>query len=132
MTGWVLVAIMEVVFLYVVLAPRKWKPWSRRADRNEAIRIEVWRSTHPFDESKDARTDRFIAACEGRLTCNTTDVAVMKIEHDHLIDWGLLDPDEPTPYSHYLWNQDLIKNFTPLERQIISAQLSVLAQDGET
>lgn len=74
----------------------------------------------------DARLDAHIAVVEhGRVTGNTTDPNVMWSEHHHLVDAGLLDPDEPTPWTQYQYQRRLFGEFTPQERARIRIEIGM-------
>ena len=129
--GYVALYTIFAIEMYVFFAPRSWKPWARRHDRAvaaHAARRAAAYAARPATkmsarDKADARTDRYIAACEGRITGNDSEFEVMAEEHRHMEEAGLLDPDQPTPWSHYQWRQKQTKEFTPEERMIIRYRL---------
>lgn len=72
--------------------------------------------------------DAYIAAVEhGPLrTTTTTDSAVMEAEHRWLAEAGLLDPDQPTPWTHYQYQRALRREFTEEERVRIRVALGMV------
>ena len=44
-----------------------------------------------------------------------------------LIEFGLLDPDQPTPQAHARYRHDLFAEFTPMERAMIRSSLGLIA-----
>jgi hypothetical protein len=125
MPAWAWVALYSVfaVEMYIIKAPRSWKPWSRRADRAKARRSVSYTSRtvsrRSFVSPADAATDRLVAAYEGQITGNHTEPEVMAEEHKHLVAAGLLDPDQPTPWSHHQWRTQASRDFTPEERMVL-------------
>jgi hypothetical protein len=120
--AWIAIYAVFIIEMYIIKAPRSWKPWARRHDRARAQRASAYakREFRPSHITRtDARTDRVIAAYEGVVTGNSTDPAVMVQEQQHLVENGLLDPDQPTPWAHYQWLQNASRDFTPEERMVI-------------
>jgi hypothetical protein len=79
--------------------------------------------------SSDARFDTIISIDEGDIRGRTGDPQVMFAEHKALLDAGLLDFDQPTPYSHWKYQQRFFQEFTPEERMTIRLYLGMV-QDG--
>jgi hypothetical protein len=77
-----------------------------------------------IDRHEDAHLDAVIAAEENR-DFRVPYPAVMKMEHDFLMEAGLLDPGEPTRWSDYAYRQEMTAEFTPEERWLIRAQLGL-------
>lgn len=127
--AWIVIYSVFAIEMYIIKAPRSWKPWSRRADRARAARTARATSyAHPpirpsYNARADAALDRAVAAYEGQITGNATDPAVMAEEHKNLVAAGLLDPDQPTPWSHHQWRQAATSDFTPEERMVIRGNL---------
>lgn len=84
----------------------------------------------------DAFMDAHTNAIHGFIRPNTTDPEAMRLEHEALVEAGVLDPDQPTPYTHYLYQQALGAEFTPLERMQLRvlhdlAELSASGGEGQ-
>jgi len=72
----------------------------------------------------DALDDALIAAAEHH-DFRSNHPEVMRLEHEHLIKAGLLDPDEPTRWSHLQHQRRMQAEFTPIERQMIRTILGM-------
>ena len=73
----------------------------------------------------DAQLDAIVSAHEGRITGDITDPHLMLAEHSALVDAGVLDPDQPTPWSHHAHMEALRAEFTSTERATIRAVLGM-------
>lgn len=59
----------------------------------------------------------------------TTDAEVeMFLEHERLVDAGLLDPDQPTPWGHLVHLRRMEAEFRPQERRLIRAVLGLTGE----
>lgn len=75
---------------------------------------------------RDAFLDAGIAECEWPIGDWPTDPSLMEQRHRGAVEAGLLDPDEPTPYTHWLYQQEITKEFTSMERAQVRITLGML------
>jgi hypothetical protein len=74
----------------------------------------------------DAEFDAYVAAYEHPTTeANTTNVGIMRKQHEAWEDAGVLDPDQPTPWSHYLYQRAMTTEFTPAERAALRVRMEL-------
>jgi len=125
MPAWSLIVIWAIAILeiYVLGAPRSWKPWLRHRPRANTTAARSGPTAHYTRSPADDLLDSYIAADEGQITGTTTYPQTMKREHESLVAAGLLDPDQPTPYSHHLRLQQAERDFSPEERRLIRGYL---------
>lgn len=69
--------------------------------------------------------DAWVAAKQGRVTGETRDPEIMRLEHNTLVEAGLLDQGQPTPWSHYRYLTALHADFTASERAFIRTALGM-------
>jgi hypothetical protein len=82
------------------------------------------------DRGWEARYDAYVQTVEngprpGRM--NTTDPEIMRVEHEWLDERGLLEPGEPTPWTHHLHQQINadVAAMEPWERDALAAALTL-------
>lgn len=54
------------------------------------------------------------------------DPDIMRLEENALVEAGLLDPDQPTRWSHHQGQRRLYGDFSPEERAYIRLQLGMV------
>jgi hypothetical protein len=74
----------------------------------------------------DAHFDAVVAAHEHPTGNHPQTPAVMQAQHHALAEAGLLNPDEPTPWAHHLYQQRLRAEFTPDERAELRVRLGMV------
>lgn len=82
----------------------------------------------------DADFDAFVAMNEHEpelLAYDGSDPYVLLLQHNLLVDAGLLDPDEPTHYNHYEYQRIRRSEFTPLERAALRELILLPVEDGD-
>lgn len=102
-------------------------PWNRKPTPTPLSAAERHRR-----RVYDAQADACMAAAECPLSAagNTTDPEIMRVWDAHAREVGLLDPDEPTPYSHHL-HQQIARDVAEMEPWERDAYESALAASGE-
>lgn len=68
--------------------------------------------------------DDIIAAVEHN-DFRSNDPEVLRLEHEFLVENGLLEPGEPTRWSHYCYRKAMDAEFTSRDRAVIRDKLGM-------
>jgi len=68
---------------------------------------------------------------EGRVMMSEPMQSATRRRHQIMVENGLLDPDQPTEWSHQQYTQQMQAEFTPQERQIIRFELGLRGENSD-
>lgn len=119
--GWWIILVVGYLFVFAL--------W-RLADRMSQLPPSSSRPLSRVQRKRDAEFDELIVSTENpayflhRGEWPVT-LAAQEVYHRWLDEQGLLEPGEPTPYSHATYEREMTAPFSPDERRMIRADLGM-------